>query len=82
MIPIEKLLHRIRWDESFGRGALTIGYLDRVAGGIVRVPFSEVRLVAGPRMALEFVGDDGGLRTVPLHRIREVWRDGVLIWER
>ena len=30
MIPIQELLSRIRWDESFGKGDFEIGYYDRV----------------------------------------------------
>ncbi|MEW5984742.1 MAG: DUF504 domain-containing protein [Acidobacteriota bacterium] len=82
MIPIVELLHRIRWDTQFGAAAFSIGYLDRVAGRVVRVPFSDVRLVKGPRRALEAIREDGGVHIVPLHRVREVWRDGVLIWRR
>lgn len=82
MVPIHDLLHRIQWDAEFGRGAFTIGYLDRKAGRIVRVPFSDVRLIKEALPVLEAVEEDGSVHTVPLHRVREVWRDDVLIWER
>jgi uncharacterized protein (UPF0248 family) len=26
--------------------------------------------------------EDGTLHTVPFHRVRKVWRDGMIIWER
>ena len=55
MMPVQDLLHRIRWDPQFGKGEFEIGYDDRVAGRVVRVPF---------------------------WRVREVWRDGKLIWRR
>lgn len=42
MIPIQELLNRIRWDESFGKGDFEIGYYDRVDGTINRVPLSGV----------------------------------------
>lgn len=82
MIPIQDLLHRIQWDPAFGRGAIEIGYLDRVEHCIVRVPWSQVRLQPGEHFALEVVGSDGHPHMVPLHRVREVWRDGALIWQR
>jgi uncharacterized protein (UPF0248 family) len=28
------------------------------------------------------VDEDGVTRGIPLHRVREVWRDGELIWKR
>lgn len=82
MIPIDEVLHRIQWDAEFGGAEFVIGYLDRVAGRILRVPFADVRLVARERPGLEVVESDGSVHRMPLHRVREVWRDGVLIWER
>lgn len=82
MIPIQDLLHRIRWDPGFGKAEFEIGYLDRVTGRIVRVPFERVRFEAGEHFAFEAVEDDGSVHAVPLHRVREVWRDGEVIWQR
>ena len=82
MIPIQDLLHRIQWDAEFGRAAFEIGYVDRVAGGTVRVPFSDVRLEHGLLLVVNAFEEDGSPPTIPLHRIREVWRDGRLIWDR
>jgi uncharacterized protein (UPF0248 family) len=82
MLPIHKLLSRIRWDREFGRSAFVIGYYDRVVGRIIRAPFSEVIMEEGEGHALQVMGDDGLFHTVPLHRIREVYKDGELIWQR
>jgi len=82
MTPIQELLHRIQWDREFGRAYFEIGVLDRVEGRIVRVPFREVRVTRGGRPVLETAGPDGVVRTIPLHRVREVLRDGVVVWQR
>jgi uncharacterized protein (UPF0248 family) len=82
MIPIQDLLHRIQWDPEFGKGEFVVGYYDRVADAVVRVPFRRVHLARGEHFAFEAVEDDGSVHTVPLHRVREVWRDGELIWQR
>ncbi len=82
MIPIEDLLHRLQWDPAFAGGAVRIGYHDHIENRIVRVPFERVRLTRGHHFSFETVDDDGTLRQVPFHRIREVWRDRELIWER
>jgi uncharacterized protein (UPF0248 family) len=82
VMPIQDLLHRIQWDPEFGRGEFRIGYLDRVAHRIVHVSWPQVRLEPGEHFALEVIEDDGSLHMVPLHRVREVWRDGELIWQR
>ena len=82
MIPIQDLLHRIEWDPEFGQGEFVVGYYDRVADSIVRVPFRRVRFERGEHFAFEAVEDDGSVHCVPLHRVREVWRNGELIWQR
>ena len=82
MIPIQDLLHRIQWDSEFGKAEFVIGYLDRVSGTVARVPFRRIRFPSGEHFALEVVEDDGAVLDVPLHRMCEVWRDGVLIWHR
>jgi uncharacterized protein (UPF0248 family) len=82
MIPIQDLLRRIQWDAEFGRADFEIGYFDRVTRGIVRVPFRFVRFETGERFAFDAVEEDGSVHSVPLHRVREVWRNGESIWRR
>jgi len=48
----------------------------------VRVPFERGRIPDEHRFAFEAVEDDGSVHSVPYHRVREVWRDGVLVWTR
>ena len=82
MIPIQDLLHRIQWDSEFGKCEFVLGYYDRVEDRIVRVPFRRVHFEQGEHFMFEAVEDDGGVHGVPLHRVREVWRNGELIWHR
>lgn len=82
MTPIQDLLHRIQWDPEFGKGEFVIGYHDRLDDRIVRVPFQQVHLTRGEHFSFDVIEDDGSLHMVPFHRVREVWRDGELIWRR
>ena len=82
MIPIQDLLNRIRWDPEFGRSNFEIAYLDKVSGERVRVPFSEARFSPGEHFGFELIGVHGEEHFIPLHRVREVYRDGTLIWQR
>jgi uncharacterized protein (UPF0248 family) len=82
MIPIRQLLDRIRWDPEFGRGDFAIGYYDRVERGIVKVPLARIHLEPGNRFSFTAVAGDGSVHEVPFHRVREVYRNGELIWER
>ncbi len=82
MMPIDKLLDRIRWDPEFGRAQFEIGYHDRVRRRTVRVPFARVAFEPGNRFSFIAVEADGSTHDVPLHRVREVYRNGELIWQR
>lgn len=83
MIPIHELLNRIRWDAGFAAGAqFKIGYYDRVAGEIVIVPLKRLLFEPDNRFSVGVYGDSAELHMVPLHRIRQVYRDEELIWER
>jgi uncharacterized protein (UPF0248 family) len=82
VITIRALLDRIRWDPEFGRGELTIGYYDRIERRVVSVPFARIRLVPGNHFSFTAIAADGVAHEVPFHRVREVHRDGALIWQR
>ena len=82
MIPIHALLARIRWGPAFGRGEFVIGYYDRFARRIVRVPLRRLAFANHDHFACTLVDDEGEIRQLPLHRIREVLKDGRLIWQR
>lgn len=82
MIPIHELLNRIRWDKQFGQGRFVIGFFDRCEGAVRRVALREVAFPEDQRHSFLFVDEAGEARRVPFHRIREVHRDGELIWRR
>lgn len=82
MIPIQELLSRIRWDPGFGDAQFTLGYYDRVENRIMRIALREVRFDPDDRFDFRLFDPDGREHRVPLHRIREVYRDGALIWKR
>jgi uncharacterized protein (UPF0248 family) len=82
VIPIHELLARIRWDAAFGRGRFEIAYLDHKRKSLVRVPLERIRMPEEARFGFEAVEDDGSVHNVPYHRVREVRRDGKVIWSR
>jgi uncharacterized protein (UPF0248 family) len=81
-MPIRQLLNRIRWDAEYGRADFGIGYYDRMVDRIVVVPIRQVHFCPGDHFAIEVSDEGGASRMVPLHRIREVYRNGALVWAR
>ena len=82
MIPIHELLNRIRWDAAFAQGRFVLGYYDRVDDAVIRVPISRVQLTPGDHFAFQVTDDDGYTHEVPFHRVKDVYRNGELIWHR
>lgn len=82
MIPIHELLNRIRWDKQFGSGKFELGYYDRIRRRVIRIPFSDVEVDPESPNFL-WVHDQGGeVHSVPLHRVKDVYRDDKRIWHR
>ena len=82
MIPIQDLLHRIRWDPMFGQGRFEVAYVDHASEALVRVPLDALRFDPAEPFGFELAGTDGEERFIPFHRVREVYRDGAVIWQR
>ena len=82
MIPIHSLLARIRHDPAFGRGKWEVAYLDRAHMGLVRVPLDEMHTSPGVRFMFEVFDEEGARHGIPYHRVREVRRDGKVVWSR
>ena len=82
MIPIHELLSRILWDKEFGSANFEIGYYDRVLDKIIRIPFSELIFSPADRNSIQVMDDEGVIHSVPLHRIKEVYKDNELLWHR
>ncbi len=82
MQPIHELLNRIRWDESFGQGDFKIGYYDRIEDRIILLSLQDLEF--DPAEPSRFTVLDENLKTrhIPLHRIKEVYKNGRLIWQR
>ena len=82
MTPSHELLNRIRWDPAFAKGRFVLGYYDRVDKQIVKLPLARIEFASDSHCSFEAIAADGSVHSVPFHRVREVYRDGELIWHR
>lgn len=82
MTPIHELLNRIRWDAALAQDRFVLGYYDRVARKVILVPVGQVELTPGEHFAFQVTDADGTAHEVPFHRVKEVYRNGELIWHR
>jgi uncharacterized protein (UPF0248 family) len=82
MIAIHELLSRIRWDPAYAHSRFVIGYWDRVESKVLHADLREISWDRENPAFFDLVDEDGVSHSIPYHRVREVWRDGKLIWER
>lgn len=82
MEPIHELMNRIRWDPLFGAADFSMGYYDRHNRSVTVVALAKVHFATGDHFAIDVVDSSGVTHYVPLHRVRDVYRNGDLIWHR
>ena len=82
MIPINQVLSKIRWDEEYSKGhRFEIGYLDKVLGASVTVLVTDIILEKGNSFSFTIMNENEEI-TIPFHRVRTVYCDGKIIWDR
>ncbi len=82
MKPPRELLSKIRWDKEFGKGRFEIGYDGHLEKRIVRILFEEIVFEEGNPFSFQIRNPEGETVTIPYHRVREVYKDCILIWQR
>lgn len=82
MQPIHELLNRIHWDPAFGEGEFELGFLDHQEDTIVRIPLRSIDFMPADHFFFYYLDEEGEEHSVPLHRIRSVYKNGKKIWCR
>jgi uncharacterized protein (UPF0248 family) len=82
MLTIQALLDRIRWDAEFGAAEFQIGYYDRLKQDIILIPLKAMSFSSDDHYDFQCLDENGEQQSVPLHRIKQVYRNGELIWHR
>ncbi len=59
-----------------------IGYYDRVDEKINQVPLHQIHITPGDHFFFQLTDPDGYIHKVPFHRVKEVYKNGELIWHR
>ncbi len=77
MIYILDLLNKIKWDKNEKPENYSIAYFDRVSSKKMEIRFNDIKSIEGNFMV---VGEEGS--EIPLHRIREVKKKGIIVWQR
>jgi len=78
MQPIHKLLNKIKWDKRENPEQYSIFYFDRILKILIKIPYNKIKRVEGSFMMI----DNEDESNVPLHRIKKVAKNDIVVWER
>jgi uncharacterized protein (UPF0248 family) len=77
MIPIKELINKITWDKREKPEDYALWFLD--LDRLVEMPYVAIKRLDGNFMVVEKEGEEV---EIPLHRVREVRKKGVVVWKR
>ena len=82
MKTVQEILNRIRWDENFAKHRFKIAFFDRLEQNLITIDFSELQFSPDDHFCFHFVDTFGEIHSVPYHRVRAIYSDDMLIWQR
>jgi uncharacterized protein (UPF0248 family) len=77
MITIKDLINKIKWDKRESPSDYVLIYIDM--GERKQLPYTDIKRLEGNFMIVERYGEEV---EIPLHRVREVIKKGVVVWKR
>lgn len=78
MIIIKDLLNKIKWDKREKPSDYFIFYYDSILKKLIQIPYAKIKRIEGSFMVL----DNEEESNIPLHRIKKVMENNVVVWER
>ncbi|MCD4666529.1 DUF504 domain-containing protein [archaeon] len=79
MIYILDLLNKIKWDDNEIPEDYTLVYYDKVSNINKEIKLTDIKDIENLFIVLEVKGKEVN---IPLHRIKEVKKEGKIIWKR
>ncbi len=82
MTPLHELLNRVRWDPAFGSAAFELGYYDRVRDELIFIALERTSFERTDSDTFSIEDANGQRISIPFHRVKQVRRNGEVIWSR
>jgi len=76
---ILNLLNKIKWDKRLRERDFSVIYTDRVEDKYKEIPYSKIKRIEGTFIVLDMLDEE---TYIPLHRIRGVKKQGLVVWKR
>ena len=79
MLYILDLLNKIKWDKKESPEDYSIAYFDRISNKKENIKYINIKRIEGGFIVVERKNKEVN---IPLHRIKEVSKKGVVVWKR
>ena len=79
MIPIQDLLHKIKWDPKENPEDYLLLYYDRVEDTLKEIKYNDIKDISERFLLVKINNKEVD---IPLHRIKKVVKKGKIVWER
>lgn len=74
----KEFFDKIRWDGREKPEDYEVLYFDRIEKKLIPLPYTKILRIEGNSMVIERNGEE---IDIPLHRVRQVKRKGVIVWQ-
>ena len=79
MLYIRDFLNKIKWDKKENPDDYSIAYFDRISNKKENIKYVNIKKIEGGFIVLDRKDEES---YIPLHRIKEVSKKGVVVWKR
>ena len=79
MQPIKSLLNKIKWDKREAPEKYSIFYFDRISKKLIKVNYIGIKRLEGGFIIVEINNEEVN---IPMHRIKEVRKNNIVVWKR
>jgi len=79
MISIKDLLNKVKWDKKEEPSDYTVVYEDKLEKKYKEIAYNKIKKIEGAFMVLDREGEEVN---IPLHRVKQVRKNGMVVWNR
>ena len=79
MLPIRHLLNKIKWDKRENPEDYSLFYFDRISKELIKINYIDIKKFEDNFIVVEKNNEES---FIPMHRIKEVRKNNLVVWKR
>lgn len=78
MLTAKQMLDKIKWSKKFNEKDIALVYFDRILNKNIKVNYKNIKI----EDSYLIIEKENKISEIPLHRLREIRNEGIIIWRR